>query len=316
MLFEEETEDTGAIRVFLWNEMKRKDQSFVDSFLGTARASGAALPVRLLYAVILAAVCCCIVLALPALLPSAAGRLPEYLFDSSAGAVYVYTVVASIVIIISRMIASRLFVFDEILSGKWELAYRCGADLRTPCIAKALFAFWAPLSTYCIGALLFCAAVRLIGGSGFSDFGQNIKILLVGLLTMLFVFSVEIIFAALGAQKTAIPFICLPFLILSLVLWYWKGFFSISDPENVERAADELLAVGPTSLLIIAPVVFAAAILVCLKVPVKRIDRYAIEDLDDDMLKILEFREDQEVYEKTPEGYELVFTGKEVIKNR
>ena len=77
-----------------------------------------------------------------------------------------------------------------------------------------------------------------------------------------------------------------------------------------------MLAVGPTSLLIIALVVFAAAILVCLKVPVKRIDRYAIEDLDDDMLKILEFREDQEVYEKTPEGYELVFTGKEVIKNR
>ncbi|MBR5070353.1 MAG: hypothetical protein IKX27_00435 [Oscillospiraceae bacterium] len=296
--------------------MKKKEQSFVDFFLSAARASGAALPVRLLYAVVLAAVCCCVVFALPALLPSAADRLPGYLFDSSEGAVYVYAVLATVIIIISRMIVSKLFVFDEILSGKWELASRCGADLKTRCLAKALFAFWAPMSTYCIGAVIFCAAVRLIGGSGFTGFGQHIKLLLVGLLTMLLVFSLEIIFAALGAQKSALPFICLPFLILALVLWYWKGFFSVSDPADIGRAADELLAAAPTGLPILAPVAFIAALWVCMTVPVKRTDRYAIEDLDDEMLKILEFREDQEVYEKTSEGYELIFTGKEVIKNR
>lgn len=296
--------------------MKKKDQSFVDLFMGAARTSGATLPVRLLYAVILAAVCCCVVFAVPALAPSLAGRMPGYLFDSSSGAVYVYTVLATVIIIISRMIVSKLFVFDEILSGKWEFAARCGADLKAPCLAKALFAFWAPLSTYCIGAVLFCAAVRLIGGEEFAGIGQNVRLLLVGLLTMILVFSFELLFAALGAQKSAITFICLPFFILALVLWYWKGFFGASDAANIERAADELLAVSPTSLLIIAPVAFVIALWVSMTVPVKRTDRYAIEDLDDEMLKILEFREDQEVYEKTSEGYELVFTGKEVMKNR
>lgn len=296
--------------------MKKKEQSFIDFFLSAARTSGAALLVRLLYAVILAAVCCCVVFAVPALMPSAAEKLPGFLFDSSLGAVYVYAVLASVIIMISRMIISRLFVFDEIQSGKWELAARCGADLKAPCLAKTLFAFWAPLSTYCIGAVIFCAAVRLIGGSGFADIAENIKPLLVGLLTMLLVFSLEIIFAALGAQKSAIPFICLPFFILALVLWYWKGFFGISDAANIERASGDLMAASPTSLLIIAPVAFIVALWVCMTVPLKRIGRYTIEDLDDEMLKILEFREDQEVYEKTSEGYELVFTGKEVIKNR
>ena len=36
--------------------MKKKEQSFIDFFLSAARTSGAALPVRLLFAVILAAV--------------------------------------------------------------------------------------------------------------------------------------------------------------------------------------------------------------------------------------------------------------------
>ena len=51
-------------------------------------------------------------------------------------------------------------------------------------------------------------------------------------------------------------------------------------------------------------------------VPVKRIDKYVVEDLDDEMLRVLEFRDDQEVYEKTSDGFELVFTGKEVLRSR
>ena len=203
--------------------MKKKGQSFGSFFLSAARESGATLPVRLLYAVILAGICCFAVLALPVLVPSLASRFSGSLFDSASGAVYVYTVLATLIIIVGGMIASKLFVFDEVISGKWGLASSCGADLSRPCLAKALFAFWAPLSTYIVGAVIFCAAVRLIGGDGFSEIGQQEKLLAVGALTMILVFSLEIIFAAAGAQKNALPFICLPFLILALVLFVGKS---------------------------------------------------------------------------------------------
>ncbi len=101
-----------------------------------------------------------------------------------------------------------------------------------------------------------------------------------------------------------------------MVLWYWKGFLSFSGEETVKAGIDGLLSFSPAGLLLIAPVLMIIALVVAMIVPAKRIDRYVIEDLDDEMLGLLEFREDQEVYEKTGEGFELIFTGKEVLKNR
>jgi len=295
---------------------KKSSQSFFSYFLNAARSAGATLPLRLLWAVVLAGVAACVVLVLPSVAPSAAGRFPEYFFSSSFGAAYVFTVLVSGLMMLARVFSPKLFIFDEILTGKWELASRCGSDLRTRCLAKALFAFWAPATTYCIAAVLFSLILNLLGGSDFSGFGSCMRVFLIGLLSMIALFSLEIIFAALGVQKSALPFVCLPFFILVLVLWYWKGFFRTGAMENLSSAVDSLLAFSPVSLLIPALLLFVLALVICMLVPVKRIDRYVIEDLDDEMLRVLEFREDQEVYEKTGEGFELVFTGKEVLRSR
>lgn len=301
---------------FLEREMKKKDQSFGSFFLSAARASGAALPVRLIWSAVLALVVSCFVLGLPKFVPSISARFPQFLFDTAAGAVHVYTVLASVIIMISRAFNTKLFIFDEILSGKWELASRCGADLKTPCLAKALFAFWAPLSTYCFGAVIFCVIVRVLGGALFAGLGKYIGLFAVGLLSMIAMFSLEIIFAAFGVQKGALPFLCLPFLILILVYWYWKGLLAANTEGITIVAIENIVKFSLTSLTLIAPVLFVIALVICMTVPVRRIDKYVVEDLDDEMLRVLEFRDDQEVYEKTSDGFELVFTGKEVLRSK
>lgn len=301
---------------FCKTEMKNKGQSFGSFFLSAARVSGAILPVRLLWAVLLAGALSGFVLVVPTLVPAVAARFPNFFIESAAGATYVYSAFASIIIMFTRVFGPKLFVFDEIASGKWELASRCGANLRTPCLAKALFAFWAPISTYCIGAVVFSIVIRVLGGSLFTGFAGYIKTFAVGVLTMIVVFSIELIFASFGVQKSTLPFACLPFLILALVYWYWKGFLSVDTEGKMIVAVDEIVSFSPTGLLLIAPVLLLLALLICMTVPVKRIDKYVIEDLDDEMLRTLEFRADQEVYEKTSDGFELVFTGKEVLKSK
>ncbi|MBP0969607.1 MAG: hypothetical protein J5744_05610 [Oscillospiraceae bacterium] len=297
--------------------MKKKSQSFGSFFLSAARSSGATLPVRLIWAAVLAAVLSCFVLVLPKVAPTVSAKFPRFTFDTAAGAAHLYTVAASTVIMLCRVFGPKLFIFDEILSGKWELASRCGANLRKPCLAKALFAFWAPLSTYCFGAVIFCLIVRFAGGSLFEGFNRQIGLFMVGLLSMVLMFSLEIIFAAFGAQKGGLPFICLPFFILIIVYWYWKGLLAANNTEGMTIVSVEnILKFSPTSLTLIAPAAFLLAMLICMTVPIRRIDRYVVEDLDDEMLRILEFRGDQEVYEKTSDGFELVFTGKEVLKSK
>ena len=296
--------------------MKKNSQSFGSYFLNAARGAGVILPIRLILSVLVAAVPAVIVLMLPKLAPVVARRLPEYFFGTAFGAAYLFTVIASLLIMLVRSFVPRLFIFDEILSGKWELASRCGANLSLPCLAKALFAFWAPATTYCFAAVLFSLAVELLGGSKFAGMSGQVRVFLVGLLSLLALFALELIFAALGVQKSVLPFISLPFLVLIIVLWYWKGLLNFADQAKAMAGAEELIKLSLTSLLFIAPVLIVLALLICMIVPTKRIDRYVIEDLDDEMLRVLEFREDQEVYEKTRDGFELVFTGKEVLRKR
>ena len=284
--------------------------------MSAARSSGVMLPVRLLWALLLAGILSGFVLVVPTLVPAVAARFPNFFIESAAGASYVYSAFASVIIMFTRVFEPKIFVFDEILSGKWELASRCGADLKTPCLAKALFAFWAPLSTYCFGAVIFCILIRVFGGSLFTGFTHYIGTFAVGLLSMIFIFSLELIFASFGVQKSTLPFVCLPFLILLLVYWYWKGFLSVDTEGKMIVAVEEIVSFSPTGLLLIAPVFFILALVISLLIPVRRIDKYVIEDLDDEMLRTLEFRADQEVYEKSNDGFELVFTGKEVLKTK
>ena len=296
--------------------MKKNSQSFGSFFLNAARAAGVILPIRLIWSVLVAAVPAAIVLMLPKLAPAVVRRLPEYLFGTPFGAAYLFTVIASLLIMLIRTFVPKLFIFDEILSGKWELASRCGANLSLPCLAKALFAFWAPATTYCFSAVLYCLAVKLLGGNKFAGIDGYTRIFAVGLLSLLALFALELIFAALGVQKSVLPFISLPFMVLIVVLWYWKGLLNFSDQGKAMAGAEELLKLSITSLALIAPALMVLALLICMTVPIRRIDRYVIEDLDDEMLRVLEFREDQEVYEKTKDGFELVFTGKEVLRKK
>ena len=296
--------------------MKKNSQSFGSYFLNAARGAGVILPIRLIWSVLVAAVPAVIVLMLPKLAPVIVRRLPDYLFGTPFGAAYVFTVIASLIIMLVRTFAPKLFIFDEILSGKWELASRCGANLSLPCLAKALFAFWAPATTYCFSAVLFCLAVKTLGGNKFAGVSGYTRVFLVGLLSILALFALELIFAALGVQKSVLPFISLPFMVLVVVLWYWKGLLNISDQTKAMAGAEELVKLSLTSLSVIAPALMVLALLICMTVPIRRIDRYVIEDLDDEMLRVLEFRDDQEVYEKTKDGFELVFTGKEVLRKK
>jgi hypothetical protein len=296
--------------------MKKNSQSFGSYFLNAARGAGVILPIRLILSVLVAAVPAVIVLMLPKLAPVVARRLPDYLFETAFGAAYLFTVIASLLIMLVRSFVPKLFIFEEILSGKWELASRCGANLSLPCLAKALFAFWAPATTYCFAAVLFSLAVKFVGGSRFDGIGGQTRVFLVGLLSLLALFALELIFAALGVQKSVLPFISLPFLVLIIVLWYWKGMLNFSDQGKAIAGVEELVKLSLTSLVLIAPALMLIALLICMTVPIRRIDRYVIEDLDDEMLRVLEFREDQEVYEKTRDGFELVFTGKEVLRKK
>ena len=296
--------------------MKKNSQSFGSYFLNAARGARAMLPIRLIWSVLIAAVPAVIVLILPKVAPSVVKRLPEYLFSTAFGAAYLFSVIAALLIMLVRTFVPKLFIFDEILSGKWELASRCGANLSLPCLAKALFAFWAPATTYCIAAVLYGVIVKLAGGNTFAGIGGYVKIFAAGLLSLLALFALELIFAAHGVQKTVLPFISLPFMVLIMVLWYWKGMLSFSDQAKVTAGVDALMGFSPVSLALITPALIIIALLICMTVPIKRIDRYVIEDLDDEMLRVLEFREDQEVYEKTRDGFELVFTGKEVLRKR
>lgn len=285
--------------------------NFAQAYGRFRKEGSAALPGRAVAALIYAVIAVLLTLVLPQHVNRIATLLPKMLFTGIAGTMYAYVMIAVFCLLGFRCFATKLSSYANVADGHCFFAVGCGANASTFLAAKYLSALLAPVGTYLLGAVLTYAGSILLGADA-SDSETAVKIAAAGLFMILCYMSLQLILGALGCTDALITAVSVAIFFFVFAIWYVKGFLSMGDPARVREAAGEL-----TSVMGLLPALglVAASAALCLTVPKNKVAQYTVEDLDDDMLRNLEFGVDLEVYEKQDDEFELLFAGKDVLND-
>ena len=264
-----------------------------------------------LSALVRAVFCAALTLGICLLLP--AGTAPAFWQEKLSGSAYVYALVSCAFTMLWRLFNSRIFSYGDSRKGRWAFAASCGASVKKAAFAKWFAALHATVFSYVLGAAVVLG-VRIALGGDTAQLLPALQMLGVGLLTLLVHSCILMLLGAMGMRSKLLGGLSVLFSALLMAAWLLFGMFSFTAAgEKVDAAAVALLAI-PVGLPLVAAVLVLLSLLLCLTAPVKRAARYAVEELDDEMLQQLQFPRELEVYQKDGNEYELVFSGADVAE--
>ena len=262
-----------------------------------------------LSALVRAVLCAALTLGICLLLPAETG--PAFWHEKLSGCAYVYALVSCGFTMLWRIFNSRIYSCGESRKGRWAFAASCGASVKKAAFAKWFATLHATVFTYVLGAVI-ALGVRIALGGDTAQLLASLQVLAVGLLTLLVLGSILTLLGAMGLRSKLLGAISVLFSGLLMMLWLMFGMFSFTAAgEEVDAAALALLAI-PVGLPLVAAVLVLLSMILSLTAPVKRAARFAVEELDDEMLQQLQFPRELEVYQKDGNEYELVFSGADV----
>ena len=237
------------------------------------------------------------------------------LYSTADGTFYAYSMLAAGLIMLRYVFFNRLFSYSSACGGSWYFAVRCGSKPGALCISKLLSILTAPLITFAAGAAAN-AGICYLEGFSLEDMHIMFPCLAVGAATTEIFVCVTLICAVLGADGGGLSVMSAVVAAAAAGLWYVTGYLTGYDEASISAAAGRLIPSGYLSLYTLLAAAALIACILALTVPVRKMAGHDAQDLDDDMLKNMEFRQDQEVYEKRGESYELVFKGTDIYQNK
>lgn len=264
-----------------------------------SRANEGALSL-IIRAVLFTVLTLCICLLLPA---NGSALLTAWRSDlyGCAGA---YVVVSCVLSMLFRVLGGSLYSYGDLRKGRWALAQSCGASVGKLVCAKYFAGLWATLLPYVLGAVLTMGIRAALGAP--LQIVPVLQVLCVGLLTLLCLSSLLAVCGALGMRSKALCAMAAVFSLVLLAGWWLADFFA-----SVNIGVSLLLGI-PLGLPLVAAVLFVLSLIIGLAVPAKRVSRFGVEELDDEMLRQLAFPRELEVYQKDGEEYELIFSGADI----
>ena len=262
---------------------------------------------RVIAAIVYAMVTLVIAQGIPLTVPQYAWIIPDFWSSGTLGACYLYTLLTTYCLFFWRVVETDLFSYREIETGSWDFVKKSGGSVRTLLWAKYFSQIIPPMFTYLLGAVITLGSVYLI----FPDPSVlliSAACIGVGAMSLLILVSLESIFAALGIKKLLLSVIVLIIAFALLYCWNYWGFLKFTSETLVREAIHRVYDLKTPLMPAIAAASLLLSLIVCTTVPGGRIVRYDIEKMDEDALEKLQLEPGLEIFEKSGENFELLYS--------
>ena len=236
-------------------------------------------------------------------------KVPEYLYASHLGLLYIYNLLALAVFFLVTLVFPAYIQLRELETNQWYVYARLGISTSSLAWTRVFVAFYGILRIYLVGFAVSVAASMLLLGTEGIPVVPLLLTLAVGALAVTIPLSLLFLLASLTHGKLVLSAGMVIAGGLVGFLLYHNGYLSPNSLEELLEATDSLVSLQLFGLLLIAVALAAVCIPAAIALCVRRASVYNIEELDADTLISMDVQPELLILEKGKHSYEVAISG-------